>query len=96
MQGTAGEEGGAGGEKLAGVDVYDQGGFVEPTAGGGVAPKGGAARVAESPPDGDEVGVGDEVVGGVELDAVEVGIAEVEKEGVAEAVAAGAALQAMY
>ncbi len=68
--------------------------FLEPASGGGLSPQRLPARIAQRPADRFVVVIHGLVVARVDLDAVPIGIADVEEEGVGDAVPAGPALQA--
>src|SRR5690606_27192123 len=81
-------------DQLVTRDRQAMGSLVEPGRRRGVAPEGLAARVVQAPADRLPVGISDQVVVGVELDAVAVRVTQIEEEGVGDAVAARAALDA--
>ena len=69
--------------------------LLKPAFGGFRTPQRLTARVVEVPPDRLKVGVNGDVIGGVEFDAVPVGVAQVEEESVGDAMTARPALDSI-
>ena len=79
-------------QELAGFDRFDRGGLVKPAWWRGVSPESRPSRVVDAPPDRIPIRVRDQIVSGVKLNPVPVGVAKVKKERVAEPVPAGSPL----
>lgn len=61
-----------------------------------MAPEGGAAFVVDAPADGRDVPIRDQIIAGVDFDAVVVEVAQIEKERVRQTVTARAALDLLH
>src|SRR5580700_9291126 len=77
---------------LARRDAGEQRALLEPRGRRRVAPQGLPLRIGQRPADRDVIGIDGEIIGGEQLDPVAVGVADIKKEGVGNAVTAGAAL----